>query len=87
MKTTKNKKCIKKKNFLHRKFFFFLRKTIETYMGERKKNKNIMCKYTSYTVKYTLYTGIEKQKLFLLKKFFINIQTYVRAVRTLGRDS
>lgn len=25
----------------------------------------------------------EKQKLFLLKKFFINIQTYVRAARTL----
>ena len=46
-----------------------------------------MCKYTSYTGKYTLYTGIEKQKLFFLKKFFINIQTYVRAVRTLGRDS
>lgn len=46
-----------------------------------------MCKYTSYTGKYTLYTGIEKQRLFLLKNFFINIQTYVRAVRTLGRDS
>ena len=44
MKTTKNKKCIKKKNFLHRKFFFFLRKTIETYMGERKKNKNKIIK-------------------------------------------
>ena len=41
-------------------------------MGERKKNKNIMCKYTSYTEKYTLYTGIEKQRLFLLKNFFIN---------------
>ena len=40
----KNKKCIKKKNFLHRKFFFFLRKTIETYMGERKKNKNKIIK-------------------------------------------
>jgi hypothetical protein len=85
MKTTKNKKCIKKKNFLHRKFFFFLRKTIETYMGERKKNKNIMCKYTSYTGKYTLYTGIEKQRLFLLKNFFINIQTNVRSTRTRWR--
>lgn len=29
-----------------------------------------MCKYTSYTVKYTLYTGIEKQRLFLMKNFF-----------------
>ena len=46
-----------------------------------------MCKYTSYTEKYTLYTGIEKQRLFLLKNFFINIQTYVRAVRTPRRDS
>lgn len=43
---------------------FFLRKTIETYMGERKKNKNIMCKYTSYTGKYTLYTGIENRDYF-----------------------
>ena len=46
-----------------------------------------MCKYTSYTGKYTLYTGIEKQRLFLMKNFFINIQTYVRAVRTPRRDS
>lgn len=60
-------------------------KTIETYMGERKKNKNIMCKYTSYTVKYTLYTGIEKQRLFLMKNFFINIQTNVRSTRTRWR--
>lgn len=64
---------------------FFLRKTIETYMGERKKNKNIMCKYTSHTVKYTLYTGIEKQRLFLMKNFFINIQTNVRSTRTRWR--
>ena len=53
--------------------------------GERKKNKNIMCKYTSYTGKYTLYTGIEKQRLFLLKNFFINIQTNVRSTRTRWR--
>lgn len=56
-------------------------------MGERKKNKNTMCKYTSYTGKYTLYTGIEKQRLFLMKNFFINIQTNVRATRTAEGDS
>ena len=57
----------------------FMSKTIEKYMSERKMHKNIMCKYTSYTGKYTLYTGIEKQRLFLLKNFFINIQTNVRS--------
>lgn len=54
----------KKEEFSAPEILLFLRKTIETYMGERKKNKNIMCKYTSYTGKYTLYTGIEKQRLF-----------------------
>lgn len=75
----------KKEEFSAPEILLFLRKTIETYMGERKKNKNIMCKYTSYTEKYTLYTGIEKQRLFLLKNFFINIQTNVRSTRTRWR--
>lgn len=54
----------KKEEFSAPEILLFLRKTIETYMGERKKNKNIMCKYTSYTGKYTLYTGIENRDYF-----------------------
>ena len=46
---------------------------------------NMIAGYTSYTGKYTLYTGIEKQRLFLLKNFFINIQTNVRSTRTRWR--
>lgn len=54
----------KKEEFSAPEILLFLRKTIETYMGERKKNKNIMCKYTSYTGKYTLYTEIENRDYF-----------------------
>lgn len=41
-----------------------------------------MCKYTYYNQKYTVYTDIKNYVLFLLKNFFINIQTNVRSTRT-----
>ena len=74
----------KKEEFSAPEILLFFEENYRDIHG-RKKNKNIMCKYTSYTGKYTLYTGIEKQRLFLMKNFFINIQTNVRSTRTRWR--
>ena len=54
----------KQEDFHHRKSSCFYSKTIEKYMSERKMHKNKMFKYTSYTGKYTLYTGIENRDYF-----------------------
>ena len=73
----------KKEEFSAPEILLFFEENYRDIHGRKK--KDIMCKYTSYTEKYTLYTGIEKQRLFLLKNFFINIQTNVRSTRTRWR--
>ena len=67
----------KKEEFSAPEILLFFEENYRDIHGRKKKEQ----KY----VKYTLYTGIEKQRLFLMKNFFINIQTNVRSTRTRWR--